>query len=330
MPTCPRDLADFVLQHTALKSPLHCTALTGGVSSDIYLVSDGTGRVAAKRALAQLKVAAEWHAPPERSASEASWLRVAEELAPGLSPRLLAFAPDPGWLLLEFLDPVTHPVWKQQLLDGHIDAEVARSVGAGLGTLHRATAARPELATRFATDDLFDALRIDPYLRALLPQHPAIADRIEAIITRTASTRLLLVHGDVSPKNILVGPHGPVLLDAECAWWGDPAFDIAFLLTHLVAKTAHAPGRRAELADAIDCFVTAYVARVDWEVADDLLGRVGDLLPALVLARVDGKSPLEYLTDVERDVLRERALQLLGRDPVDLSACLRLLTEPSR
>jgi fructosamine-3-kinase len=326
--TCPRDLADFVLLHTALESPLSCTPLTGGVSSDIYLVSDGTSRVAAKRALAQLKVAAEWHAPPERSASEASWLRVAEVLAPGLSPRLLAFAPDPGWLLLEFLDPSTHPVWKQQLLGGVVDPAVARSVGAGLGRLHSATAARPQLAERFATDDLFDALRLDPYLRALLPQHPAVADRIETVIRRTASTKLVLVHGDVSPKNILVGPRGPMLLDAECAWWGDPAFDVAFLLTHLVAKALHLPDCLPLLATAIDGFLTTYCGHVDWEDVDTLRGRVSDLLPALLLARVDGKSPLEYLTTAERGDLRDRALRLLV-DGADLAASLTVLTEPA-
>jgi fructosamine-3-kinase len=326
--TCPRDLADFVLLHTALESPLSCTPLTGGVSSDIYLVSDGTSRVAAKRALAQLKVAAEWHAPPERSASEASWLRVAEDLAPGLSPRLLAFAPDPGWLLLEFLDPSTHPVWKQQLLGGVVDPEVARSVGAGLGRLHSATAARPQLAERFATDDLFDALRLDPYLRALLPQHPAVADRIETVIRRTASTKFVLVHGDVSPKNILVGPRGPMLLDAECAWWGDPAFDVAFLLTHLVAKALHVPDCLPLLTTALHGFLSTYCGHVDWEDVDTLRGRVSDLLPALLLARVDGKSPLEYLTTAERGVVRDRALRLLV-DGADLAASLTVLTEPA-
>ncbi|MBK5305448.1 MAG: aminoglycoside phosphotransferase family protein [Frankiaceae bacterium] len=328
--TCPPDLEEFVLRHTALEQPLRCTPLPGGVSSDIYLVEGSGGRVAAKRALAQLKVAAVWHAPRERSASEAGWLEVVGGLAPGFCPRPLGYTPDPGWLLMEYLDPVTHPVWKHHLLAGRVEPAVARELARRLGRVHRVTAGQPQLAQRFATDALFDALRLDPYLRALLPEHPVVADRIEAIIDRTAGTRIALVHGDVSPKNILLAPSGPVLLDAECAWWGDPAFDVAFLLTHLVSKTAHLPARHVELATAIEGFVADYTEHVDWEPVKKLLGRVSDLLPALVLARIDGKSPLEYLAPFARDALRMRALRLLGTEACDLQTSIRTLTDPLR
>ena len=53
------------------------TPLTGGVSSDIWRVDLQPEPVCVKRALAKLKVAADWRAPVERNAYEADWITVA-------------------------------------------------------------------------------------------------------------------------------------------------------------------------------------------------------------------------------------------------------------
>jgi Ser/Thr protein kinase RdoA (MazF antagonist) len=134
----------------------------------------------------------------------------------------------------------------------------------------------------------------------------------------TAQTRRVLVHGDVSPKNILVGPAGPVLLDAECAWFGDPAFDLAFCLNHLLLKCAWVPAARAGYLACFDALAAAYLARVSWEEPALLEARAAALLPGLFLARVDGKSPVEYLTDEAwkqrvRDVARALLAQPVPR-----------------
>lgn len=324
---CPAELEQLVLSRTMLTPPLQCTPLTGGVSSDIHLVSDTSGhRVVAKRALAQLKVAAVWTAPVERSASEEAWLDVAAELTPGFAPRALGRDPESGWLLLDYLDPADHVLWKSELLAGRVDLAVAQGVGTRLGALHAASARDSSaLSGRFATDALFDALRLDPYLRSLLGVHPQVAPRVAATIERTASTKLALVHGDVSPKNILIGPDGPVLLDAECAWWGDPAFDLAFVLTHLVAKSHHVEGQAEQLRECARGVLDAHAAHVDWEAVDSLHRRVAELLPAIVLARVDGKSPLEYLDEQTRRTIRQRALTVLQAEPAPLSVVIDAL-----
>ena len=311
---CPPDLTDVLTALGLDVVDVVAEALPGGVSSDIWLVRTPTRTVVAKRALAQLRVAAEWHAPVERSTSEANWLRFAADAVPGCCPRLLHHDPGSGWLVMEHLDPASHRLWKSELLAGVVDGSVAEVLGERLGRLHAFGAGDPGLAEVFATDDLFDALRIDPYLRSLLPVHPDVAERLATLIEVTRSTRRTVVHGDVSPKNILVGPAGPVVLDAETAWWGDPAFDVAFLLTHLTAKAVHRPDRAGELVGAAERLLAAYAAQVTWEPAADVLSRAAALLPAVALARVDGKSPLEYLDEPARDTLRTRALSLL-RDP---------------
>jgi Ser/Thr protein kinase RdoA (MazF antagonist) len=173
--------------------------------------------------------------------------------------------------------------------------DVAEAVGHRVGAIHQTTAAQPELAARFATDDLFMALRLEPYLLRLNEPHPELADRIRELVETTIATRQVLVHGDVSPKNILVRGSEPVLLDAECAWWGDPAFDVAFCLNHLLLKCLLPTTSTDSLIAAAEQLTAAYLEHVDWEAKSLLVDRVARLLPALLLARVDGKSPVEYL-----------------------------------
>jgi enolase len=296
------------------------TPLTGGVSSDLWRVDLPQGSICVKAALATLRVADTWEAPVGRNAVEADWLRFAAAHAPRAVPEVLAADPAAGVFAMEFLDPADHPVWKSELMAGRVDVAVARAVGDLVGRLHRASThadRRQELARRFATDDNFHRLRIAPYLLTTAGRHPEVAERLRSLAARTAATHLALVHGDVSPKNILLGPAGPVLLDAECAWWGDPAFDVAFCLNHLLLKVlVAAPADRASraerLAAAADGWWSGYVGHLSWEPADRLQARVAQLLPALLLARVDGTSPVEYITrDVDRELVRTVAVALL-------------------
>ena len=123
----------------------------------------------------------------------------------------------------------------------------------------------PTSLPRFETDELFHALRLEPYLEATARAHPDLASRLNALVETTRTTKRVLVHGDFSPKNLLIGPAGPVILDAECAWYGDPAFDLAFVLNHLLLKGAWQPQWRARYVDAFAALTAAYLAHVDWE-----------------------------------------------------------------
>ena len=198
---------------------------------------------------------------------------------------------------MAWLPPSTFPVWKDQLRDGIIEPATAAHVGDILGRLHAGTVDRRDLAVRFATDALFDALRLDPYLAAAGRIDTDLAGLLGRLAETTASTRRVLVHGDFSPKNLLIGPTGPVIIDAECAWYGDPAFDLAFVLNHLLLKGAWKPGHRVRYLALFESLVEAHRPHVAWEPWADLETRAARLLPALMLARIDGKSPVEYLRD---------------------------------
>ena len=191
---------------------------------------------------------------------------------------------------------------KSELRDGRADPEVAALIGRRLARVHGATARRAEVAQRFSTDAIFHAIRLEPYLLATAERHPDCADRLRALAATTAKTRKALVHGDASPKNILVGPEGPMLLDAECAWYGDPAFDLAFCLNHCLLKCLWTPAASPAFLECFKALAAAYLSGVTWEAADDVERRTAHLLAGLFLARVDGKSPVEYITaDADRD-----------------------------
>ncbi len=296
------------------------TPLTGGVSSDIWRVDLDDGRsLCVKRALPQLRVAAEWKAPVSRNAFEWAWIRFAFDLLPGAVPQPLAHDEAAGLFAMSFLDPASHPVWKQQLLAGHVDPATAAAVGRTLGILHGASAHRADLSAAFDTGDSFHAIRLEPYLLATARRHPDLSTRLTELSQRTADLHIALVHGDVSPKNVLLGPNGPVLLDAECAWYGDPAFDVAFCLNHLLLKRLPRPDRAPELHAAFSAFTESYFGSVSFEARDDLEARAAQLLCALFLARVDGKSPVEYVTqEADRQRVRALAIPLILKPPSSL------------
>ena len=299
------------------------TALAGGVSSDIWRLDLATGPVCIKRALPKLKVAADWQVPVERNSYEVAWFETAGAIVPEAVPRILRHDEAAGLFVMEYLAPGNHALWKEELRQGRADPAVARAVGTQLARIHAGTAGRANVARRFATDAIFHAVRLEPYLEHTARAHPDRAEALRALVRVTAGTRRALVHGDISPKNILIGPRGPVFLDAECAWYGDPAFDIAFCLNHLLLKCLWTPSASAAFLDCFDTLAAAYLARVDWEPAAAVEARAAHLLPGLLLGRVDGKSPVEYVTE-ERDKAHVRRTgRALLAAPVETLAAMR-------
>src|SRR3954470_7263503 len=300
-----------LLRRTGLCGPAEtprAQALCGGVSSDIWRVDLARGPVCVKRALPRLRVAQLWQAPIERNRYEYEWFRAAGAAAPEAVPRVIAR--DEGAFVMEYLDPGAYPVWKTLLSEGRAEAGFAAQVARTLARIHAATGA---LGAAFPTDEIFFAIRLEPYLLATALRHPALKATLQGLVDRTAATKVCLVHGDVSPKNILAGPQGPVFLDAECAWYGDPAFDLAFCLNHLLLKCVWVPQAKSAFLRCFNALSDAYLQTIAFEGVE---ARAASLLPALLLARVDGKSPVEYLTsDAQKEHVRSVA-RLLLEEPV--------------
>ncbi len=298
-------------------------ALAGGVSSDIWRVDLPDGPICIKRALAKLRVQMDWRAPVERNAYEVAWMKAARAIEPEMAPEILAHDAESGLFAMPYLDPAHHLLWKEELRQGKADPAVAAEVGRRIGRIHSATAGRDEIARRFPTDEIFHAIRLEPYLEATAARHPDLSEVLFGLSRRTAAEKRALVHGDVSPKNILIGPKGPVFLDAECAWYGDPAFDIAFCLNHMLLKSLWSPQFQPLFHNCFGAMASAWLDQVDWENRDGAESRVASLLPGLFLGRVDGKSPAEYVTDeIDKDRVRRVARELLLNPARRLKAVL--------
>lgn len=282
--------------------------LTGGVSCDVWKLDTPAGPIVVKRPLPQLRVAAEWAAPVERGESEVRWLNRARTVEPSIVPKVLAELNVGHAFAMEFLPDC--PVWKDELVAGRVDSAFAAQVGRGIAEVHAATANNDADRTAFANDAMFRALRVDPFLLYVAGRDSELAPALRALADDLMSRKIALVHGDVSPKNILVSGDSPIFIDAECAVYGDPAFDLAFCTTHLLLKAVWLDDERLQQAAA--AMVGAYRAIIAWEAPDELLLRAGRLTGALLLARVEGKSPAPYLTDTDhKNIVRAQARALI-------------------
>jgi 5-methylthioribose kinase len=285
-------------------SSVEAESLGGGVSNVVLRVTADGDCLVVKQPLPNLAVDDDWPADVERVHNEAAAARAYEDIirTTGLSdvrvPRVV-FDDTDAHVIGIGCAPSGATMWKRDLLDGRVDPTVAERLGRFLGTSHAAAAGDESLRTEFAHEGPFEQLRLDPYHRAVADRHPDLAPAIEAELDRIEGVSRTLVHGDFSPKNVLVdrrnGEPTLWLLDFEVAHWGDPAFDTAFMLNHLFIKSIYHAADGDEYVGAARRFWDAYVARVDWEVEPETVRE----LAILMLARVDGKSPVEYVTAAE-------------------------------
>ena len=315
------------------------STLGGGVSNIVVCVAGvgvPGGALVVKQSLPQLRVTQEWLADRSRIHREWASIRyLADILPPGAIPRIVDWDDD-NFSYVMTAAPPDGVNWKEALLAGHIDAAVAGQVGRLLGQMHRATAITdgniPAALRPFADQRSFVQLRIDPYHRATAAAHPDLADAITAAADRMLGQPLAMVHGDYSPKNVIVsyagraggddtdaaddgGSAAVMLLDFEVVHLGNPVFDLAFMLNHLTLKALHRPELSNQYNAAAASFWSEYAtvtntpAALEVSLERDTIRQLGVLL----LARVDGKSPVEYITaDAAKANVRRLARAILS------------------
>ncbi|MGX5682902.1 phosphotransferase family protein [Schumannella luteola] len=291
--------------------------LSGGVSSAVVSI-DGRPPVILKQALSRLNVPAVWDADPARSETEADAVRLLHSITPDHVPELLGSDSDAHVIAVRRA-PDDWSDWRSVLLAGPDERDITRATTAGavLGTWHAATWDDASVRSSFDRAEAFEELRLDPFHRELLRRDAAPAVVIEPLIDELTGTRECLVHGDFSPKNVLVGDPGLWVIDAEVAHAGAAVFDLAFLVAHLAVKSIHSRADAPLLRRAAEAFVSAYERANPRRVAVD---RVVRHAAAVMLARVVGKSPAAYLSDAEGAVVVDVALQALASEHPGLDA----------
>lgn len=307
--------------------------LGGGVSNHVLRVTWDSNCLVLKQPLPNLAVDDDWPADVARVHNEAAATRayaavIAEAGLEGVRVPTIEFEDHGHHVIGLECAPPTAVMWKESLLAGEVDAAVAEVIGRVLGAVHRETAGDAVVRSAFASKRPFKQLRIDPYHYTTADRHPDVAEAIREEARRVLAVDETLVHGDYSPKNVLLTETSETrvawILDFEVAHWGDPAFDIGFMLNHLFIKSVynaeHAPAYEA----AARAFYDAYCEEVPWDVEQEAVAELG----VLMLARMDGKSPVEYVEGGPvAETLRRIAKRLIRREARTLDGVVRIARE---
>lgn len=300
--------------------------LAGGVSNrTVLLLRPQAPDWVLKQALDTLRVAVPWHCDPRRAHREAVGLQWLQKTCPSGSIPGFVFEDATEHLLAMEAVPEPHAVLKEQLLAGQIDHGLLRDFGGLLGVIH-AHGAQGDAEALFADQSFFEALRLEPYYEYSAAQEPSAAPFLRELIDDARSHRVTVVHGDYSPKNILVRQGKLVLLDHEVIHFGSPAFDIGFAFAHLLSKAHHLRAHRTELVTGAQLAWDGYraaIADARWAHGDEFERTAVRHTLGCLLARVVGRSPLEYLDAHERRRQRAASLKLIESPPSTMPELIR-------
>jgi 5-methylthioribose kinase len=315
------NVVDYLRQVGVLRrdEPATATALGWGVSNVVLRVHAARRSLVLKQSRAQLRTREEWFSNLDRVFREAEVMRTLHDLLPAPVVPAVIFEDRDNFAFAMSAAPADHLVWKQALLEGHVDLQLGRRAGDILGAIHATTAGDPTLAQQFDDHEVFIQLRVEPFYWRLKPRHPELADHIDAIVDEMFRTRVALTHADFSPKNLLVHSGGVTLVDYETGHWGDPAFDLGFFLSHLILKSIKHDAHRDRFFELTRVFWDRYreqlrpvIPRVPALSLADLTRRAIGHFALCALARIDGTSPVDYLpVEPKQDSVRRLSREVL-------------------
>jgi 5-methylthioribose kinase len=299
--------------------------LGGGISNTVLLAKSADLRIVLKQSLPKLRVEEDWYADRSRIRHECEAMRaLAPHLPDGAVPRIL-FEDDENYLFAMEAAPHGARTWKSLLLEGNADEAIAEKIAIALAAMFRVTWRSPEWESKFSDQGVFDQLRLDPYYRFTAAKFPDLAKHFASCVQDAQTRRCSLVHGDWSPKNFLVSgsairdtainDRAVMAIDFEVVHYGDPTFDAAFLLNHLLLKCFHQP----HWADRYRRLAARFSEVLMERLPDDAVWfepATCRHLGCLLLARVDGKSPAEYIVDDRvKQKVRDYASSVIARPP---------------
>jgi aminoglycoside phosphotransferase (APT) family kinase protein len=262
------------------------TPIGGAAKGRVLRVELGWGTVCVKRAEAD-RADAEYRLAADGLDAEVRWLKMAQNVVPGCAPAVLGSTAAGAAFAMEYLAAEEFPLWRARLAGGNVEPWIGAELGHLLGRIHAASAGSSAVMAHFGSRHTFEALRAGPLFARAAQRHPDCAWELRRVESMLSTSRVALVHGDLRPDNLLVGPRGPVLLDADLAHFGDPMVDVASFLAELMLRIALHPLHRPALASCWDAFERSYFAHVTWEMPEQAEARAAALLAAFALDALD-------------------------------------------
>lgn len=298
---------------------------SGGVSGTVAMVCGNEGKMLVKQAMGKLKVRDLWECDPKRIQVEHNALLVYEKIIPDCVPRPISYD-EKNYIMIREAVPEDWHMWKEELLDGELNYQVAEKAIRALFTIHNRTAASDEARAQFRDSQFFYFLRINPYIEHVVEKYPFLKNRAQQVIDFLMDQKIALIHGDYSPKNILTRDAQICILDMEVAYFGNPCFDVAFFANHFLLKAVRrkewGPGYLAMLRYMMRLYFSNITYMDPTTVEEQTVRTLGFLF----LARIDGKSPVEYLTNEnDKELVRKLAVTMLNGNFTTFEQVLRLM-----
>ena len=306
-------LEEYLLKKDIIRKGENCciTYCGGGVSGTVAFVQSGGRDIIVKQALAKLKVAEEWLCDPNRMQIEMKSNEIYHRLVPDNAPAVY-FYDHENYIFGREAAPEHCVMWKSDLLGGQLDFEVAEKAIRSLVIVHNACAKDKQVAEDFADKSIFHDLRISPYIKFLLPKYPQLAGFAEPVIAELMNSSITLIHGDYSPKNIMLDKRKIYIMDFEVATYGHPSFDLAFFSNHFILKSVKNRQYGAAYISMLEYMLNIYFDEMDYMDKTELEASFVRLLSLLMIARVDGKSPAEYITaPADKELIRKMAFAII-------------------
>ena len=307
-----KKLSIFGLLEIKNEKIINVEPLKGGVSCEIYKVDTTTNSYCIKKALKKLRVEKDWYADPIRSYYEYLWLKKTKKILPSSIPEVISYNRMKNYLIIEYLNMSRYSNLKEDLLKGKVDLNNLNKLAKKLLYIHKNLKSNYNKKIFQPHNFNFIKLRINPYLLELNKTYPELKKYINATVNLLRNNQHTVIHADFTPKNILVSKNKQIILDAETANYGDPSFDIVSLINHLIIKLLFVNKNKKNFVLALKKIFNTYHSSVTWEEKQDIIERSKTLLPLMILARVDGKSPVEYIkNNKEKNKLRRIAVDLI-------------------
>ena len=324
--TTNNTLEKFWLKKIYKEPIIHIRKLEGGVSSDVYKVQTNSKTYCIKRSLPKLRVMKEWFADTKRLKYEYLWLKHCKKIIPNSIPNIYQFSTKQNFLILEYLSEKNYTTLKSKLLKKDIDIYVINKISKNLSKIHKESTGFFVKKKFINNSKNFYDLRLDAYFNEVGRVYPDLKKIIKNIIKNYKKYSSTLVHGDFSPKNILIFNKNIKYIDAETCNFGDPVFDVVYFCNHLLLKSIHIPDKKNKFIKSYENFFSTYLKSIKFSQRKNFIDRCIAMVPIMLLARIDGKSPVEYITKKNiKNKIRLLSFNLINDPPESLEYLIKMI-----
>ena len=322
-----KNIKDFWIKKINNQSIISFEELKGGVSSDVYKVKTSENTYCVKRSVPKLRVKKEWYADTKRLKYEFFWLSHCKKIIPNRIPYVYNFIQKKDYLILEYFNNKKFDTLKSHLLNKKIEKKIIIKISKDLFKIHKESSTNTIKKKFINNSKNFYDLRLDAYFNELARVYPKLKKKVKNVLISYEKNSSTLVHGDFSPKNILVSDNKIKYIDAETSNFGDPAFDVVFFSNHLLIKSIFIPSKKKEFINCYKKFFYTYLSSLKKSDKPNFFNRCAIMIPLMLLARIDGKSPVEYIVkDKIKNKIRLLSFRLIKETPNNLENLIKKIT----